>query len=118
LLLIQKIKKTQGKAKSICIIPESSNITNTTQESPRTDICDIISSNVNVATVCHHSFSYNSNDNSTGIPSGNLPEFEQNESSLEFNIITIQRTNTPVIFQSQLASLIVTSGLSRNKTTD
>jgi len=116
--LSKKSKKLREKQKSICTIPQSSNITNIAQESPRTDIYDIISPNVNVATVCNNSFCNNSKDNSTSIPSGNLPEFEQNESSVEFNINIIQNTNTPITFQSQLASFIVTSGLSRNKTTD
>lgn len=116
--LSKKSKKLREKQKSICIIPQTSNITYSIQESLITDICDIISPNVNVVTICNHSFSNNSNDNSFGIPSGNLHELEQNEFSQEFNINTIQSTNTPTIFQSQLASFIVSSGLSRNKTTD
>lgn len=116
--LSKKSKKLREKHKSICFIPQISITTNTTQESPRTDICDIISPNVNDTTVNNHAFSNNSNEKSSGISYGNLPEFEQNESSREFNINTIQSTNTPIIFQSQLASFIVSSGLSRNKTTD
>lgn len=70
---------------------------------------------MNVTTVYNHAFSINSNENSFGILSGNLPEFEKNESFQEFYINTIQNTNTPTIFQSQLASFIVSSGLSRIK---